>query len=585
MSVYRAVVGRRGVSIPARSSAKVKTLVQDLAIGLCLAPPLAGHGTVLSAAIWVATALTVFSGAQYYLDGRRAVSTCRDDAKGCPSRHGSGHRATVGRPRYGGLSRSRPCGSRSSPSAPSCCSGRSRTPTRGGWGRSWPPPALPPTSTRPSATTARGSCSRSRTALARSDGVIVCGGLGPTHDDITREAIAEVMNVPLLRDESLIEAMRAVFAARGRQMPESNLRQADVPEGASVIRQTMGTAPGLICPIGHKVLYAVPGVPYEMEDMFVRAVAPDLRRRMAERGELAGVIASRVIRTWGMSESGLAEALADHIAELDEAATSPERADGDHCLPGQRHRRHQGAGHGAGRGRRGGGGHARRGGADGAGHPPAGGRRRRVRHRRRGHRGRRGQGPRRSWPHSGIGGVVDRRPGRLAPRERGRSHPVVPGLGGLVRVGGEVRRARVAGRAGRLGRCGAGHGRRGAAGAGRRRRSLDDGRCRSRPAGGQSTGHRLRGARPSRTTRRCPSRSTCPATATVSGSTRPSPRSTCCDGLWPTRSADSDPSWCRSPGRWSAWSAVLAGRALSRCACPTVPRPGMPALVPAPVPG
>lgn len=73
MSVYRSVVGRRGVSIPARTTAKVKTLLQDLAIGLCLAPPLATHHGVLSAAIWVATAMTVFTGGQYYLDGRRAA--------------------------------------------------------------------------------------------------------------------------------------------------------------------------------------------------------------------------------------------------------------------------------------------------------------------------------------------------------------------------------------------------------------------------------------------------------------------------------------------------------------------------------
>ncbi|HEV3280203.1 MAG TPA: competence/damage-inducible protein A [Acidimicrobiales bacterium] len=156
-----------------------------------------------------------------------------------------------------------------------------------------------------------------RTALARSDGVIVCGGLGPTHDDITREAIAEVMNVPLRRDEAVVDRIRAMFSSRGRAMSESNLRQADVPEGATIIPQTKGTAPGLICPVGHKVIYAVPGVPYEMSDMFERAIVPDLQRRMAERGEASGVIASRVIRTWGMTESGLAEALAGHIEELD----------------------------------------------------------------------------------------------------------------------------------------------------------------------------------------------------------------------------------------------------------------------------
>jgi CDP-diacylglycerol---glycerol-3-phosphate 3-phosphatidyltransferase len=78
MSVYRSVVGRRGVSIPARNTAKVKTLLQDLAIGLCLAPPLSGHRTVLSAAIWVATAMTVFTGGQYFLDGRRMATVGGD---------------------------------------------------------------------------------------------------------------------------------------------------------------------------------------------------------------------------------------------------------------------------------------------------------------------------------------------------------------------------------------------------------------------------------------------------------------------------------------------------------------------------
>ena len=161
-----------------------------------------------------------------------------------------------------------------------------------------------------------------RTALARSDAVIVCGGLGPTHDDITREAIAEVMNVPLVRDEEVVARIRTMFSSRGREMPDSNLRQADVPEGASLIPQTKGTAPGLICPVGHKVVYAVPGVPYEMSDMFERAIGPDLARRMAARGESSGTIVSRVIRTWGMSESGLAEVLGGYIDGLDEAAAA-----------------------------------------------------------------------------------------------------------------------------------------------------------------------------------------------------------------------------------------------------------------------
>jgi len=160
-----------------------------------------------------------------------------------------------------------------------------------------------------------------RTALARSDAVIVCGGLGPTQDDITRESIAEVMAVPLVRDEQLVERIRAMFANRRRAMAENNLRQADVPVGASIIEQTRGTAPGLVCPLGNKVLYAVPGVPHEMQEMFDRGVLPDLRRRMAEVGE-EGLIKSRVVRTWGATESGLAEALADRVDDLDRAALS-----------------------------------------------------------------------------------------------------------------------------------------------------------------------------------------------------------------------------------------------------------------------
>ena len=155
-----------------------------------------------------------------------------------------------------------------------------------------------------------------RTALARADGVIVCGGLGPTQDDITREAIAAVMNVPLERDQAIVDLIAGFFEARGRTMTDNNARQADVPRGATIIPQVAGTAPGLICPVGNKVVYAVPGVPYEMADMFERAILPDLRQRMADDGDEA-VIVSRVLRTWGASESGLAEALQARIDALD----------------------------------------------------------------------------------------------------------------------------------------------------------------------------------------------------------------------------------------------------------------------------
>ena len=107
-----------------------------------------------------------------------------------------------------------------------------------------------------------------------------------------------------------------MFASRGRPMTENNLLQADVPEGATIIDQTRGTAPGLICPVGAQVIYCVPGVPYEMSDMFTRAILPDLIARSQAEGNTS-VIASRVLRTWGAAESGLAEAIDSRFDELE----------------------------------------------------------------------------------------------------------------------------------------------------------------------------------------------------------------------------------------------------------------------------
>ena len=160
-----------------------------------------------------------------------------------------------------------------------------------------------------------------RRMLSESDAVIMCGGLGPTHDDLTREAIAEVMGVELHLDEDVADVIRHLFSSRNRAMPENNLRQAMVPEGATIIPQTRGTAPGLICPVvietesgpAERVVYAVPGVPHEMREMFERAILPDLQQRSGEHW----TIASRTLRTWGESESGLNERLDDIIHDLD----------------------------------------------------------------------------------------------------------------------------------------------------------------------------------------------------------------------------------------------------------------------------
>jgi nicotinamide-nucleotide amidase len=152
-----------------------------------------------------------------------------------------------------------------------------------------------------------------RSTLADADAIIICGGLGPTHDDITREAIAEIMGVELEMNDEVALVIDQLFTSRGRRMPQNNLRQAMVPKGAKIIEQRRGTAPGLICPVGEKVMYAVPGVPFELYEMFERAILPDLLARSGE----ASVIKSRVLRTWGDSESGLNERLVGVINELE----------------------------------------------------------------------------------------------------------------------------------------------------------------------------------------------------------------------------------------------------------------------------
>ncbi|MEZ5383237.1 MAG: competence/damage-inducible protein A [Microthrixaceae bacterium] len=154
-----------------------------------------------------------------------------------------------------------------------------------------------------------------RLALERSDAVICCGGLGPTQDDLTREAFGALAGEPLEEDEAKAEQIIAMFAGRGRRMPMNNLAQARKPASAAFIPVQPGTAPGLVLPLQHGVLYAVPGVPWEMKEMLSQFVLGDLSRRSGN----PSAIASRTLRTWGESESGLAEILAARIEELDEA--------------------------------------------------------------------------------------------------------------------------------------------------------------------------------------------------------------------------------------------------------------------------
>ncbi|MBE1534915.1 CinA family nicotinamide mononucleotide deamidase-related protein [Actinomadura algeriensis] len=140
-------------------------------------------------------------------------------------------------------------------------------------------------------------------ALARADAVITTGGLGPTYDDLTRDALAEAAGVPLVRDPELETRLRERVAAAGREIRDMALRMADVPEGAGLLRNSAGSAPGLRVELPGGVVYALPGVPFEMRTIMDEVVLP----------ELAGPpeVARRTLRTAGVWESVLATRLAE----------------------------------------------------------------------------------------------------------------------------------------------------------------------------------------------------------------------------------------------------------------------------------
>jgi nicotinamide-nucleotide amidase len=143
-------------------------------------------------------------------------------------------------------------------------------------------------------------------AASRSDVVLVTGGLGPTQDDVTRPALAEAAGARLVRHVDIEETLRERFLVRGRDMPSSNLAQADVPEGGRSITPERGTAPGLVVSIGGATVYAIPGVPPEMREMMEGTILPELSM-------LAGPasLVSRTLRVYGLAESRISELLDD----------------------------------------------------------------------------------------------------------------------------------------------------------------------------------------------------------------------------------------------------------------------------------
>lgn len=117
-----------------------------------------------------------------------------------------------------------------------------------------------------------------RAALGRAEVVLVTGGLGPTQDDLTRQALASVAGVALVRDEAMATEIGEYFSSRGRPMPANNLQQADLPVGGWWLSR-VGTAPGMGLEVGDRVVFCMPGVPREMQVMLTDDVVPALQRR------------------------------------------------------------------------------------------------------------------------------------------------------------------------------------------------------------------------------------------------------------------------------------------------------------------
>ncbi|MFQ5806596.1 MAG: competence/damage-inducible protein A, partial [Phycisphaerae bacterium] len=138
------------------------------------------------------------------------------------------------------------------------------------------------------------------------DLIVVTGGLGPTDDDLTREALAEAAGLPLETDAASLEQIRAFFARRGREMPEPNQVQARIPRGARPIVNSCGTAPGICAELNGTPCYVLPGVPFEMKAMFRHAVLPDVQAAAAGR-----ILRGRRLQCFGMSESEISERLRD----------------------------------------------------------------------------------------------------------------------------------------------------------------------------------------------------------------------------------------------------------------------------------
>lgn len=166
-------------------------------------------------------------------------------------------------------------------------------------------------------------------ARSRSDLIVLCGGLGPTEDDLTRETVAEFLGLPLVLDAGVLQRLEALFASMGRAMPPNNKRQAMVIQGGQILPNPRGTAPGQYVEAGGRRYLLLPGPPTELEPMVRESVVP-LIQTWTDRE--SGAIRSRVLRLYGIGESAMVEQIADLLDNQSNPTIAPLASEGEVTL-------------------------------------------------------------------------------------------------------------------------------------------------------------------------------------------------------------------------------------------------------------
>jgi nicotinamide-nucleotide amidase len=164
-------------------------------------------------------------------------------------------------------------------------------------------------------------------AVDRSDILLLTGGLGPTDDDLTREAVAEFFGKPLLLDDSILSNLEAFFQSRGIAMPPNNRKQAMRIEGAQILPNSRGTAPGQYLDCSGKHVFLLPGPPSEMQPMFRESVIPILRGLFPNQ-----TIQSRLLRMVGIGESAMEEKVRDILDAQTNPTIAPYASEGECSL-------------------------------------------------------------------------------------------------------------------------------------------------------------------------------------------------------------------------------------------------------------